>query len=236
MINKQNLEVVGNANHGRPGFYSHYLKLFNDDNQEDQFTTRNERDLLLQNSGKTVDGILKLAPKIRHTILRPQRKLFDDPDYHVSIDQTTSTYYVCYRTLLMVDVDFYKDDSSSNNKDDIIKKIKEYALDKKLRFRLYESRNGIHAFLISREANFENPKDLQLMLDLECDFFYAVYAHLRGWAVRLNRKVKEEVMKCDLIGDVGEAPIVEHLEKLVNLHVNLIPVFKNVEGCLSFGN
>ena len=60
-------------------------------------------------------------------------------------------------------------------------------------FFIYESRNGIHIFCMSHEKDYTNLNHIKFMLDMKCDFFYSLYAHIRGWCVRLNKKENEYV-------------------------------------------
>ena len=149
---------------------------------------------------------------------------------------------------MMIDIDFYKDSEKiiitdenykekiSKKQAEIIDKIEDYALLNDLRFRIYRTRNGIHAFLINRYANYTNYHDLKIMLDLGCDFFYIAYSRIRGWSVRLNRKEKEEKIKYNLICDVGDVEPIENLVKLTDFHIDLISVFENSGPSKMFGN
>lgn len=216
-------------------FYSTYLELFEDCEQaHSDLKAKHARDLVLLEEGKTAESVQMMARSMRKTTPRPQRLLHDDENYYVTIDLTTSTYYVCYKTLMMVDIDFYKKESGDNQQE-IIEMLTSYSKEHDCRFKIYRSRNGAHAFLTSKESDYKDPKDLQMMLDLGCDFYYTVYSNLRGWAVRLNRKLNEDVMKYTYICDIGDAPAIPLLEQLTELHINLVPVFQDVEPCLSYG-
>ena len=193
-----------------------------------------ERMALLTTEGQTIETVKQLTPSLTSLLGKPQRLLQDDPDYYIAIDLMTSTYYVCYRTLLMVDIDFYK--GQADQQETVIAEIRAYAIEHGISFDLYRSRNGIHAFLISRPADYKADRDIQLMLDLKADFFYVVYSNIRGWSVRLNRKTTEAVMKYAFLGRVGVGQPDAYLLKLVTLHLKLVDVFKNVEPSAMFGN
>lgn len=193
------------------------------------------REMALAKHGKTVEMIKSMAPSLASAIKKPQRLLHDDEDYYVAIDSMTDTYYVCYRQLLMIDIDFYKDMATVES---LVVHFEGYCVNHPgLRFRLYKSRNGIHAFLISQPSNYKADDILSMQLELQSDFYYIVYSYLRGWSVRLNKKTtdtKDELY--EYICDVGQGEIDEHLVKLVKLHLELVTVFKDV-GCNSmFGN
>jgi len=215
----------------------------------------NFREYLVQRLGQNCDTIVKLAPIMRNKILRTQKLCIADDDYYVAIDPMTNTAYICYERVMMIDFDFYKSDltnSDSESEQDIksdsdpeqasidaIKsKITKYCQDKpNLRFRLYRSQGGIHAFLISQPAHYQDLNYIQIGIDLGCDFYYMIFVYLRGWSVRVNRKIKELNDKplYSLITDIGKGKINSHQEKLVNLHINLEPVFNNIGNSKMYG-
>lgn len=190
-------------------------------------------------------------------IAKCQRLIHDDDDFYVAVDTKTNTYYICYRNLLMVDIDFYIKVKSEqnpmadekNNQDPItstINILNAYATKNKLTFAVYKTRNGIHAFLVSQQINrtmtemttnsYNDNNPWTIMRDLNCDSYYILYSYLRGWSVRLNRKKNEEIMKYDYLGLVGDEPIDEYLMELVNLHIKLVDQFKDSGPSLMFGN
>jgi len=193
----------------------------------------------LEEYGKTIAMIKTLAPALTNTIRKPQRLLYDDPDYYVAIDCVTNTYYICYRTLLMIDIDFYKDLSTV---DLIVDKFERYTQTQQekgrsLLFRLFKSRNGVHGFLISQESSYTDNSALQLELELESDFYYIIYSYIRGWSVRLNKKALDTSdVLYEFICDVGTAKPNDHLLKLVDLHLKLVDVFKDTGINTMFGN
>ena len=193
------------------------------------------REMLLAEHGKTIEMIKAMGPSLAGAIRKPQRLLHDDEDYYVAIDSMTDTYYVCYRQLLMIDIDFYKDLATPES---IIELFKEYCMRHPgVRFKLYKSRNGLHGFLISHRSDYTNEETLALQLELQSDFYYVVYSYLRGWSVRLNKKAtdtKDELY--EYLCDVGDGVEDEHLLKLVELHLKLVDVFKNTSANTMFGN
>ncbi len=213
------------------GFYQEYLNLVNIDEDiiNPELSDPKFRNMILDDNKISFDIIKLFADGVKHTLKKPQRLLHDDENYYICIDMFTNTYYVCYKTLLMVDIDFYKKDEK-NTTEDIIKMFTDYCKDKpELKFRLYSSRNGIHGFLISQKSDSKSSKDIQIMIDLESDFYYTVYAYLRGWSVRLNRKKTDSDTLYKYICDIGEGNDNEDLINLVNLHINLVDTFKNTK-------
>lgn len=148
-----------------------------------------------------VNAVKMLSYVIRHSLFKPQRLLEDHNEYYIAVDLLTNTYYICYRRLMMIDIDRYKQDIEKDTLDDIIQKLSKYP---KLFFRIYQSRNGYHIFVLNKHMDYKSDESIQLMHNLGCDFYYIVYSYLRGWSVRLNKKKGEEE-KDDLykwIGDV----------------------------------
>lgn len=219
-------------------FYQSFLDILNHkdhDPEVKQLANGVFREMLLAEHGKTVEMIKAMAPSLAEAIRKPQRLLHDDEDYYIAIDNMTDTYYVCYRQLLMIDIDFYKDISTPES---IIQVFTDYcAKHPGLKFKLYKSRNGIHGFLVSQFSDYKDENILALQLDLQSDFYYVVYSYLRGWSVRLNKKAtdtKDELY--EFLCDVGDGVANEHLLKLVNLHLELVNVFKDTGANTMFGN
>ena len=145
---------------------------------------------IIDNEDPTV-SVKMLSYVMAHSVLKPQRLLVDHEDYYVAIDLFTNTYYMCYRDLMMIDIDRYKstDETSVDTLEDIKLKLSKHP---ELFFRIYSSRNGYHVFVINKSMNYKSNESIQLMSELGCDFYYMVYSYLRGWSVRLNKKKGEE--------------------------------------------
>jgi len=125
-----------------------------------------------------------------HSLLKPQRLLIDKDDYYIAIDLLTNTYYICYRDVMMIDVDRYKNkDIGVDTLDEIKYKLANYP---EFFFRIFSSRNGYHIFVINKSLDYKSEESIKLMYDLNCDFYYIVYSYLRGWSVRFNKKKGEE--------------------------------------------
>ena len=263
-----------------PRFYASYLAIAHNNTPPDIDT---ESVRLLRDRGFTqyliehedpVISVKMLAYVMSHTILKPQRLLVDNDDYYVAVDLFTNTYYICYRDLLMIDVDRYKGDTNLDSLKEELAKLPD------LFFRIYSTRNGYHVFLLNRSVEYKSDENIRLMSQLGCDFYYIVYSYLRGWCVRLNKKKGEEAVDnlYTWVGDVvrghffpaqSQSPVEEsdevtadhtlpehlcsstcstttdaggclacssimpdpRLEVLVQLHINLVEVFKNVGLC-----
>lgn len=219
-------------------FYQSFLNLYNITEYDESLKDPRFRKYLITNLGRNFETVKLFGPALQNSILKPQRLIYDDDDYYIAIDMLSNTYYICYKNLLMIDIDFYKDNNVSDI-DTILEPIERYCdLHPTVRFRIYKSRNGIHAFLISSASNNKSEDSINIMLELNSDFYYTIYSYLRGWSVRLNRKLKEVDMDTVLytyIKDIGAGEIDENMEKLCNLHINLLDVFKDVKPCMMYG-
>jgi hypothetical protein len=105
------------------------------------------------------------------------------------------------------------------------------------RYRVFKSRAGWHAFLISHEMHYRDDRAIQLMIEAKTDYFYTIFTYLRGWCVRLNRKKGEsQEIVCDkglypYLFDVIRGTTVPRTsrlvtplagaEKLIDLHITL---------------
>lgn len=220
------------------------------------------RNFFLQQTGHTFSSILRMENIMRSGMLRPQRLLVDNNNFYVGCDMLTNTYYICYRSLMMIDIDFYKDidgktlntegpkntegseditEGTKNTKgteEQIIELFKQDTETNPSRgWRLYRSRGGIHAFLTTSSIVYHSQEACEIMLKLKCDFNYVIYSYLRGWCVRLNKKKLEDEVNytyiCDSIGSTGK-PLSENI-KLIDLHLNLVKVFKDEDPSTMFG-
>lgn len=249
-----------------PLFYATYLQIAANNTSPDidpesltLLRNRGFTKFVIQNEDPTV-SVKMLSYVMSHSMLKPQRLLIDHDDYYVAIDLFTNTYYICYRDVMMIDIDRYKNnDEVQVDTLDIIKS--KLSAHPELFFRIYSSRNGYHIFVINKSMNYKSDESIRLMSELGCDFYYIVYSYLRGWSVRLNKKKGEEnidtlynwvgdvvrghffpsdLSNIQLDGDIEKsitdmdlASIMPdaRLEGLVQLHILLTAVFKNTGLC-----
>lgn len=231
------------------------LKNFRDRNDEELLKDSRYRNYLLKHSLPKIEAVKLFAEPLMSKVCKPQKLLANDDEYYVATDLATSTYYVCFRRLLMIDIDFYKDTDSHLSLAEILSKVTSYCqVHPELRFRVFRSNGGIHLFAINQPYDYKKDSTIQLMLDLECDFYYVVYSYIRGYSVRLNPKTVESEDKCDIVNDskssnnmmknkllytelepIGQGNSHPDLNKLVELHLNLCTVFSDVQPSMMFG-
>ena len=69
-------------------------------------------------------------------------------------------------------------------------------------FRIYQTANGYHVFLISHQVDYYNLSIARLMKHLGCDPWYIAFTFKNGFRVRLNRKItRKEPFVRKWIGD-----------------------------------
>lgn len=154
-------------------------------------------------------------------MLRPQRLLQDHDDFYIACDMMTNTYYICYKYLLMVDLDIKTSGSGL---------LESFKLGVNLSdcWSIYKSRGGYHCFLLNKRVPYGTEEQVNLMLKYNTDFYYVVYSYLRGYSVRLNKKKDESAdiyEFVEMIGDVSN--IDDKLLNLVNLHMDLTDTFSD---------
>ena len=143
----------------------------------------------------------------------------------------TSTYYLCYKNLLMIDVDFDKEiEDSTKNIEKYLVFLQDFiASHPEFIFDIYQTRKGLHLFALHKEYDYKSDETLKLMLELKGDFYYIIYSHIRGFCVRLNRKVGECSPIYKYLKRMGNKQPIPRLESLVKLHFNSLEMYSNGE-------
>lgn len=223
-----------------------------------------------------VEEVAKITKMV---IAKPQKLLIDHDDYYVAIDMALNTYYICYRELLMLDLDSYKDDidlvqclphclcqvvpTEGEVMDPGRKRQPLWhqrlcvdGVNCQLRYRIFKSRKGYHAFVVSHKFEPTSPTAVGLMAESSTDFFYIIFSYLRGWSVRLNRKPGENVdepiytymfdwflgqsydidydMTAQKTIDTCPGPLLPELADLIDTHVRLSDIFQKAPECITF--
>lgn len=257
-----------------PQFYGSFIRLIDEEPLLEEDIASDLRDAQfrrdMERSSITPSLVREIAPYLIGGLRKPQRLLIDQEDYYVAIDEYTQIYYICFRDLLMIDIDTYKENRVVGSIEDSLPHCRcqveacllnsSASLDRKrgaeiewkkhqcekggdrvgecaYRYRVFRSRGGFHAFLVSKAMDSKSDESLQLMIEAGSDLFYTTFSHLRGWSVRLSRKEDEKERGSplySLLGDVvkgrfvceSEKPRAEtHLCRLLQLHLNLSEVF-----------
>lgn len=170
---------------------------------------------------KTAESVVMIAPLLLSKVKRSQTLIDSTEDYYVARDNATGTIYMCYRDVLMIDMD---SDMSAEEVLAHFSEIPGYA------FKIFQSARGFHVFCISQRFDYRQPMTIQFMLSHFADFYYTVYVYIRGFSVRLNPKfndsTKQPIYKD--IGVVGNQELIKReLLTLVDHHTKLCKKFKN---------
>jgi len=123
-------------------------------------------------------------------IKKPQLLIKERKDYYIAIDKFTNVYYICYKNLMVLDIDYYKNNLIKNKTDVINMLIKFINNNNNFLFDVYESRNGCHIFCSSHKFRYDNLNEEydKIVKELYCDEKYALLSKSRGFCVRLNEK------------------------------------------------
>jgi len=173
------------------------------------------------------------------TIRKPQQLICDHRDYYVAMDQKTRTFYVCFRELMMIDIDLHKLPSPElKGADfDITDHCRKNFEEQKSAIQIYGTHNGFHLFLIDRRRSYKDPESIEAMIKSGCDMYYSIFCHLRGFCVRLNRKRYEADRKTKSIytykGFYGSKDLIDpSLDDYVTMHYRLTQEYQDKITCL----
>jgi hypothetical protein len=112
-----------------------------------------------------------------HCLRRPQRLVQAHARWYHAVDVSTRVEYLCFRNLRMLDLDTPPDDAFWEQ------------LNAAGCWEVHQTQRGFHVFDLAQEHNYTDELD---RLDMgEQDAFYAVFAAVRGYCVRLTDKTPE---------------------------------------------
>jgi hypothetical protein len=167
-------------------FHTTFLNILDN---KDPIKEIDENDIIISDSLlNTSDDIINNAGYFIKGIKRPQELLNTNINYYIARDSLTNTVYICFKNLLMIDIDLHK----INNTEITDEYIINYFSKKKESFRIFKSINGYHVFCTSKKFKYRSKESLEFMLNNMCDKYYCMYSYLRGYCVRLNKKFNEE--------------------------------------------
>ncbi len=208
-------------------FYNYFVNniIIPQHNNDDHKLLKDQgfRRFLIDKYGLCFDLIKTFSIGLINLVQKPQRCFEDTLDYYVACDLYTRRLYMCFRNIMMIDIDYGKN-NQFKDKNEALKSLGLFAKQHNICFSIYFSANGIHAFAVDKKRSFKDKESIELMLKAQCDMFYAVYSYIRGWSVRLNKKEEESLdtpiyIKYGLIGD--KKYLNKSLLKLVDKHFEL---------------
>lgn len=192
---------------------------------------RSFRSYIINTHGENRKTVKMFKDSLATTLKKPQRCLYTDIDYYFAIDLITHTHYICYKHLMIIDIDIGKNEKTQNIDDylnfldDYIKQNNDFIAD------IYKSRKGLHIFILHQEYDFNQDNSIELMLKLGADFYYIIYSNIRGWSVRLNPKREDSIPIYTFFKRIGNGKPIDRLEKLVKLHIEFTELCQEVGIC-----
>lgn len=164
-------------------------------------------------SDNSIDGIIKSAPYFLQGVKRPQRLIKTHDNYYIARDTKTNTVYMCYKNILMLDID-----NSSLSLEELIT-----VLPQDMAFMIYKTERGYHCFCVSKIFEYRTRDTVEFMYrfkDLGIDIDYIRYCYIRGFSVRLNKKFYGENKDNYIyIKTTNNNLIDKKLKDLVELHI-----------------
>lgn len=139
---------------------------------------------------KTFDNDL-----IRHNILLKEKSFILEHDGTKNVHMTN----LIFKDMIMLDWD-EKDGISKDKAIELLKIFTEKGKIKlkNLCFKIYESDNGVHAFLVSHKIFHKNELANFLKLSLCTDIFYNIFTYNNGTNIRLTPKITEsDILKTE---------------------------------------
>ena len=125
---------------------------------------------------------------------------------------------MAFRRLMVLDYDC----KCKETKKDVLNDVINILENSGLVFMIYSTKNGYHAYCISREFEINNDT-YQLMYDLKCDVYYISFVKYVGFVVRLEKKPnREEEYIEKFVMKIGSGEENEKLKKLLDIKDNLI--------------
>ena len=173
------------------------------------------KDINLDSLPKNCDTVISIAPLMISGVKREQVLIDTHQDYYIARDTKTNTIYMCFRNILVIDIDEPIDIQHFN-------KYKDYA------FRIYKTQSGYHVFCISDYFEYRSEFSVKFMLQNFADFYYSVFSYIRGYSVRLNPKFNEHYPIYSDLGVFGDPDIINsNIDELVKKHYSLCDNYKD---------
>jgi hypothetical protein len=99
---------------------------------------------------KNFNTIQKITPFLINKIKKEQELLDTNENYYIARDTIDNTIYICYKSLLMLDIDNPEFDLSH--------------LPLNMSFDIYKTQNGYHVFCISQEFDYHTQEAMEFII------------------------------------------------------------------------
>lgn len=192
---------------------------------------------------KCCETVEKIAPYLLQSMKKEQELIDTNENYYVARDLVDNTVYICFKELMVIDID------GGFDVDKIIKHFSEPKELKEMTFRIYGRKNELnnfcsyHIFCTSKKMEYRNKDTISFMISNFCDFYYTVHTYIRGFCVRLNNKFKTQnkyeyicTLNADRVSEQGTITNSKEQEnpelvELVKLHESLIEKYSKLDIC-----
>lgn len=164
-------------------FYNTYVKLIEEPIKWNFLTDYSFLKFLKNKLPITFENIQILSNGYLRYIQKPQKCIYTNHEMYLAIDMNTNLHYICYKDVMMIDIDF-----SKTSKD--LEKIKDLFKEKfsDLTYRIYSSNGGYHIFITNKRFIYNSKETIDILIEFECDLMYIICVYLRGFSVRVNKK------------------------------------------------
>lgn len=146
----------------------------------------------LKNKARETTNLLELSCKEQIILLR-------GPIYPfiLGFDTRMKLFYIMFYDLLMVDWDIIEGIPKSSpvkileryiNSQNLLP-YNERVTKSNLCFKLYETDNGVHAYIVSHKMPFTSDKSSSVMINTCSDFLYSAFSRAYGYSIRLSPKI-----------------------------------------------
>jgi len=192
----------------KDNYFSSFVKLNNNNinvpKKEDKVFIQH----ILNTNIPTFELVKLISSSYLNYIKKPQRCLIDEDEYYVAIDMNTNLLYICYRNIMMIDID-------KRNEEDVLKLIEKGIEKYDDTYLLFKSTNGYHIFVVNRYFDHKDRTTIEYLIEFQCDINYVICTYIRSFCVRLNKKGKDDNLY-KLIG------CYERKDKKLNINKNIL--------------
>lgn len=124
----------------------------------------------------------------------PSQILFETPDFQLNVNYNNMVMAVCFRGIMMADLDFDQGYWSTVEAENTIEMIQEFCdfMHKKgedLLFKIYRTQKGMHALLVNQFVDNRDERTISILTALCNDPFYTAYSVVKGTCIRIGPKV-----------------------------------------------
>lgn len=169
---------------------------------------------------KTTETVEKIAPFLLQRMKKEQELIDSTIEYYIARDLSDNTVYLCFKNLLIIDID-----NSKLSSEDLQKHLSQHSSES---FTVYQNnKGGYHVFCTSKTFDYRNSETVSFMLQNFCDFYYTAHSYIRGFCVRLNNKFNSSKYSFEF--DINSQNAKQELVHLVKFHEQQMEVYMKLD-------